>query len=213
MMLPLALAALAWFALRPSQGRPAPGATSDARGRWAANLASMAAPVVKAARLPLSLAVAQAALESAWGTRAPGGNLYGIKGRGPAGSVTVATREELAPGHVLKTRAAFRAYRSPAESVADWARFLGARSYAPARAMSPGGALLWTWAAGYATSSRYPFAVAAVSRSVAKRTGRPDLALHLSPRQAAVALQLAKLPAGARRKAARLMAAQGSFPT
>ena len=211
MILPIALAAILAFGLR-GRAQSAAVRPGDPLGAWAASIARIAQPVAQRARLPLSLAVAQAALESSWGRRAPGGNLYGIKGKGPAGSVRVPTSEELSPGTRLRTVAAFRAYPGAAESVADWARFLSSDRYAPAKAMSPGGALVWIWASGYATAGRYPEAIAAVSRSVARRTGRRDLAIVLSRQQLAIARALSRVPARSRPRIVRAMAARGDYP-
>lgn len=113
-----------------------------------------------------ALQTAQAILETGWGQSSPvdkytglaSKNMFGIKGKGPAGSVTSNTWEEY-NGVVFRVDAEFRAYSSPEESWADHKKLLlnGSR-YEPFRAVmhnSTQGA----WAlkrCGYATDSKYP---------------------------------------------------------
>lgn len=113
-----------------------------------------------------ALQTAQAILETGWGQSSPvdkysgqmSNNLFGIKGKGPAGSVTSNTWEEY-NGTTFRVDAAFRAYKSPAESWDDHkSLLLNAARYAPYREVmhnSTQGA----WAlrrCGYATDSKYP---------------------------------------------------------
>lgn len=65
------------------------------------------------------LVLAQAGLESAWGTKAPGNNLFGIKGPGQ----TLATQESV-NGQMVPQQASFRAYDSPDKSFQDYAAFI-----------------------------------------------------------------------------------------
>ena len=86
-----------------------------------------------------ALQTAQAILETGWGQSSPvdkysgqmSNNLFGIKGKGPAGSVTSNTWEEY-NGTTFRVDAAFRAYKSPAESWDDHkSLLLNAARYAP----------------------------------------------------------------------------------
>jgi flagellar protein FlgJ len=74
--------------------------------------------------IPASFTIAQAALESSWGNRAPGNNLFGIKAdpswKGP--TVPINTHEVLNDQRVAIT-AQFRAYASMGDSLVDHARF------------------------------------------------------------------------------------------
>lgn len=113
-----------------------------------------------------ALQTAQAILETGWGQSVPvdkytgqlSNNLFGIKGKGSAGSVISNTWEEY-NGTTFRIDAEFRAYKEPSESWNDHKSFLltGAR-YEPLRQVmydSTQGA----WAlrrAGYATDSQYP---------------------------------------------------------
>jgi flagellum-specific peptidoglycan hydrolase FlgJ len=75
--------------------------------------------------VPASVTMAQAILESGWGKSGlstQANNFFGIKGKGPAGSVTMRTREVF-NGQSTYINAPFRKYNSPAESFADHGRF------------------------------------------------------------------------------------------
>lgn len=113
-----------------------------------------------------ALQTAQAILETGWGQSVPvdkytgrlSSNLFGIKGTGPAGSVTSNTWEEY-NGVAFRVDAKFRAYYSANESWADHKKFLltGAR-YEIFRSVIFDSSL-GAWAlkrAGYATDSKYP---------------------------------------------------------
>jgi flagellar rod assembly protein/muramidase FlgJ len=75
--------------------------------------------------IPASITLAQAALESSWGSRAPGNNLFGIKAdkswTGP--TTTFATHEHL-DGKDVAMPDTFRRYPSYADSMVDHAQFL-----------------------------------------------------------------------------------------
>lgn len=72
------------------------------------------------------LVVAQSALETGWGRHAPDGsnNHFGIKAR-PGQADIQAMTQEFGPEGPRRERAAFRAYRSVAESFGDYARLVG----------------------------------------------------------------------------------------
>ncbi len=83
--------------------------------------------------VPAAITLAQAVLESDWGRSAPGHNLFGLKGAGPAGS-TVRRVVEFRHGRSMTRLDPFRAYDDEAEALADHARILGtSNAYAPAR--------------------------------------------------------------------------------
>lgn len=216
----LALAALASLAAlgrrrpRPT-AMPTPTTGPNARRRLAlAVIVPAADTATRAAGLGqfLPIAAAQAMLETAWGRAIPGKNWYGIKGRGPSGSVNVPTKEEFTPGQITRIRANFRAYATDAESVADWLRFVSGGRYSPARSMSTASAALWIWAAGYATASGYFPALVSVSRRVADLTGLPHLKIEATSAQTELAATLGSLAPNARRKAAADLLAAGRWP-
>ena len=74
--------------------------------------------------IPVSFTLAQAALESSWGTRAPGNNLFGMKAD-PAwrGATVDVPTHEVVKGQSIAITAKFRAYSTWADCLADHAQF------------------------------------------------------------------------------------------
>jgi flagellum-specific peptidoglycan hydrolase FlgJ len=102
---------------------------------------SLVAPGAGAAQqrfgVPASVTIAQAIEESAWGQSSLAAryhNLFGIKGAGPAGSVTLPT-QEYENGSWVTIDAQFAVYRNDAESIAGHAELLATSGYY-ARAMA-----------------------------------------------------------------------------
>jgi flagellum-specific peptidoglycan hydrolase FlgJ len=96
---------------------------------------SLIAPGAVAAQqrygVPASVTIAQAIEESAWGQSSLAAryhNLFGIKGSGPAGSVTLPT-QEYENGSWVTIDAQFAVYHNDAESVADHAELLATSGY------------------------------------------------------------------------------------
>ena len=96
---------------------------------------SLVAPGAIAAQqrygVPAAVTIAQAIEESAWGQSglaAQYHNLFGIKGTGPAGSVTLPTSEH-ENGQWVSIDAQFRVYHNDAESIADHAELLAISGY------------------------------------------------------------------------------------
>jgi flagellum-specific peptidoglycan hydrolase FlgJ len=81
--------------------------------------------------VPASVTIAQAIDESNWGQSglaAQDNNLFGIKGNGPAGAVTLPTQEYVG-GQWETINASFRVYHNIAESIADHAELLATSGY------------------------------------------------------------------------------------
>ena len=81
--------------------------------------------------MPASVTIAQAIEESAWGQSGLAAryhNLFGVKGTGPAGSVSLPT-SEYQGGHWVSVDAGFRVYHNDAESIADHAELLATSGY------------------------------------------------------------------------------------
>ena len=109
--------------------------------------------------VPASVTVAQAILETGWGKHTVGAakNLFGIKGRGPLGSVRARTREHI-KGKDVFVEADFAKYESFEQSVTEHARFfLRNRRYARALQFKndPDAFAREIHKAGYATDPRY----------------------------------------------------------
>jgi len=122
-------------AASPSSGTSSPKqyATPGTRNQQA--FISLVAPGAVAAQqrfgVPAAVTIAQAIEESAWGQSSLAAryhNLFGIKGTGPAGSVTLPT-QEYESGSWVTIDAQFAVYRNDAESIAGHAELLATSGY------------------------------------------------------------------------------------
>jgi lysozyme len=92
--------------------------------------------------VPAAVTIAQAIDESAWGQSTLASedhNLFGIKGTGPAGSVSLPT-QEVYDGQAVSTTADFRVYNDVSESIEDHGKLLadsGSYTAAMANKQSP----------------------------------------------------------------------------
>ncbi|ASJ54189.1 peptidoglycan hydrolase [Brevibacillus formosus] len=129
-----------------------------------AKIAPAAVADMKKTRVPASLTIAQAILESNWGKSGltvKANNLFGIKGTGPAGVCPMPTKEFYS-GEWVTVTANFRAYNNWAESIADHsALILNGTKDKPTRYHGVLGADYKTAAhrireGGYATDPAYP---------------------------------------------------------
>ena len=111
--------------------------TLQERNRLIDWLSKFAIREQESSRIPASITIAQAILETGWlRMNTPerrrmildAKNLFGIKGTGPAGSVEIMTREHI-NGKMVSVRAKFRAYHSYAESFEDHTRLLTKSRY------------------------------------------------------------------------------------
>lgn len=130
-----------------------------------AKIAPAAVEDMKRTGVPASLTIAQAALESGWGESGltkKANNLFGIKGKGPAGSVNMPTTEYRTDRTPYQIEAAFRAYHNWAESIEDHSKLvLNGTKDKPKRYHGVLNADYKTacreiWRGGYATDPKYP---------------------------------------------------------
>jgi len=111
--------------------------------------------------------LAQSALETGWGRRAPNNNYFGIKG---AGAVQATT--EFVNGIPVPVRDSFRTYQSPAESFRGYASFINSNPrYSELRQIAASGGSLEAQAAalgrsGYATDPAYGQKVLEIARNI-----------------------------------------------
>lgn len=129
----------------------------------------------KQSGIPASFTMAQAALESSWGERAPGHNLFGIKADPAWRGLTVdVPTHEVIKGQRVAMTCQFRAYATFADSVADHAAFFKAnpRYAACFRETTGEGWARTVAAAGYATDPDYAAKLGSVIR--AHNLGRFD---------------------------------------
>lgn len=75
-------------------------------------------------KVPVSICIAQAAHESAWGQVVKNNAYFGIKGKSPAGATTTFTTTEFVGGKKITTQDSFRAYKDFDEAADDYGRFL-----------------------------------------------------------------------------------------
>ena len=104
------------------------------------------------------IVLAQAALESGWGSRVKGNNLMGIKSHGEEGGVDVVTHE-VVNGKRVKITDSFRAYDTPEDSIRGYGKFLKANSrykhFLRAGAENEDAQLSALQTSGYATDPMY----------------------------------------------------------
>jgi len=139
---------------------------NEAQNAFAKKILNEAYKAKKVTGLPASILAAQCILETGWGRSIPTDihsekfsyNLFGIKGEGTNGSVSVYTYEYV-NGKKIKIIAKFRAYNDYAESFIDYGNLiLGAKRYKEA-VINKGDAekyIYEIWKAGYATDPKYP---------------------------------------------------------
>lgn len=108
--------------------------------------------------VPASVTLAQAALETGWGSSSIGDarNLFGIKGTGPAGTIRVPTKEFI-NGRMVTINDNFRKYNSWQESFDDHAKLLQNSRYGYALKYNkdPNRYAQEIHKAGYATDPNY----------------------------------------------------------
>jgi len=111
--------------------------------------------------------IAQSAQETGWGQHAPGNNYFGIKSHGQAGGNSLSTTEYV-NGAPVTINDSFRAYGSPAESVAGYADFMLQNGrYEPMRTAQGLDAQLAALAqSGYATDPGYANSVGQIARGI-----------------------------------------------
>lgn len=118
----------------------------------------------KRTRIFASCVIAQAALESGWGTTVPvdkktgrySYNLFGIKGEGPCGYIEI-PHLEFEKGKKVWRMAKFRCYRDYDECIKDYEKVMMHPRYKPVReARDPDEAAHQLYKCGYATDPAYP---------------------------------------------------------
>jgi len=135
----------------------------------------------RATGIPASFTIAQAALESGWGSRAPGNNLFGVKADKAWKGLTVdVPTHEVVKGQRIAITDKFRAYPSWAACVLDRAAFfkVNPRYAACFREKTGEGWARAAAAAGYATDPNYASSLIAV---MGNRPGGRNMAQYDLP--------------------------------
>ncbi|MBV6304951.1 glucosaminidase domain-containing protein [Candidimonas humi] len=134
-----------------------------------AAIAPAAQAAMRETKVPASVTIAQAALESGWGAHAPGHNLFGIKADASwIAPVTTKKTHEVVNGKTIIIEAKFRAYPDWLGSIEDHARFLVENPrYASAfEHCDDGEDFAWAIArAGYATDPDYASKLISIIRA------------------------------------------------
>lgn len=115
--------------------------------------------------VPVSVVIAQAALETGWGEKVKANNLFNIKADASwHGAVAVFATNEFVKGTKTPLMASFRLYKSWADSVNDYGLFLRSNPrYAPCFKQTTGeGWAQALQAAGYATDPNYAASLIAI---------------------------------------------------
>lgn len=90
-----------------------------------AQMSSPAQELQKTSKIPASVTIAQAAVESGWGKKAPGNNFFGIKAsKSWTGAVVILNTHEFINGVRTPVVDQFRAYKTFLGSLEDHANFL-----------------------------------------------------------------------------------------
>jgi len=166
-------------AMPPAGGGAPASSAAPNRDQFIQSMMPHAMEVSRQTGIDPRLVVAQAALETGWGVKAPGNNYFGIKSHGQPGGQTLATNEAGPGGEMVPTQASFRTYASPGESAQDYGNFLKTNSrYAPVMAAQGLDAQIDAMGkSGYATDPQY----GAKLRQIAQGIGGPQPAMGAPP--------------------------------
>lgn len=140
---------------------------------WLRSVKALADRVCPEFGVPPQVAVAQAVLETGWGKSRPGNNLFGVRGKGDAGSTSITTTEVINGQRVVLHGQGFAAYSSEEASCRAYCELLSTARYVGARAYLPDLARYVThvWGSGYATALKYVETVCSIIRTAGSATG------------------------------------------
>jgi flagellar protein FlgJ len=131
---------------------------------FARNVWPMIVSAAQKLNVPPVALLAQSALETGWGTAAPGNNLFGVKAAdGQAG--TARSTHEMVDGMLTPQTATFRDYPSAAASVADYVQQIMAGFQNAAGQGTVSGFAQALQAGGYATDTNYASKIISISQS------------------------------------------------
>jgi len=141
-----------------STPQPKQSTTFANKDEFLAAMTPVAKEVAEDLGISHKIVLAQAALESGWGSKVKGNNLMGIKSHGEEGDVDVVTHE-VVNGKRVKITDSFRAYDTPEDSIRGYGKFLKANSrykhFLRAGAENEDAQLSALQTSGYATDPMY----------------------------------------------------------
>ena len=183
---------------------------SAAKMAWLDTFVPLAKEVCAQYGVPYQVCVAQAALESGWGAKAPGFNYFGLKGGGTEGSQKFKTHEDANGPLVTQSFARFANMRDGIEGYCkamqkggyDKNGQRGAFAIAMKRfPKDPAKFITWVWSQGYAPGLTYPAIIIGVMRTVYRATGNEDFNLKMTLELQAVVGKIGAQPKGKARAA------------
>ena len=153
------------FSTRQAQQKQA--TTFQSEADFLAAMTPVAKEVAEELGVSHKIILAQAALESGWGTKAKNNAFFGIKSHGKAGSQTFTTHEEV-DGQLVKTQADFRQYDTPEDSIRGYRDFLKSnpRYRHFLAAGNEDSQLMALQESGYATDSKYAQKLKAIMKGL-----------------------------------------------
>ncbi|MDA9291164.1 glucosaminidase domain-containing protein [bacterium] len=141
-----------------TRSKPKQSTTFANKDAFLAAMTPVAKEVAEDLGISHKIVLAQAALESGWGSKVKGNNLMGIKSHGEEGGVDVVTHE-VVNGKRVKITDSFRAYDTPEDSIRGYGKFLKANSrykhFLRAGAENEDAQLSALQTSGYATDPMY----------------------------------------------------------
>jgi flagellum-specific peptidoglycan hydrolase FlgJ len=141
-----------------TRSKPKQSTTFANKDAFLAAMRPVAKEVAEDLGISHKIVLAQAALESGWGSKVKGNNLMGIKSHGEEGGVDVVTHE-VVNGKRVKITDSFRACDTPEDSIRGYGKFLKANSrykhFLRAGAENEDAQLSALQTSGYATDPMY----------------------------------------------------------
>lgn len=184
--------------VKPSFDKPKPPEDNTSTS-WQVFVPKMAKNIYDKFGIPESITISQFALESNFGTRESGSfNFFGIKSKPTESSVTLKTTEEFTPGKKESVSSGFRNFDSIENAFNSYGELLSTNprySFATKTyQQDPAKFIIWIWANGYATDSKYPIKISGISKSVASKLQRQDLAFDFNSNLLNIIDYLGSLP-------------------
>lgn len=171
---------------------------------WLDSFTATAKPICEKNGIPYQMCVAQAALESGWGAKAPKFNHFGIKGSGSAGTQKF-TAKEFKGGKYITKEMSFAAYNSLDDAIQAYCNAMKNNpkfKYATEAFSSDLSRFAtWIWGRGYATDPDYVFTALGVISVIYRATGNEDFNQKLTPEVLSIVNKLKKKEAGSQRSA------------
>lgn len=154
--------------LAKTQSSSTSGAKSTAQSHdpqsWVNEIWSAVKAGAKELGVPVKGMLAQAALETGWGSHASANNLFGVKAHGSGSSFSALTHE-FTDGVMRQVRSSFQQYGSPDQAIQDFVSVLKSAHSQVVGQQTVSGYAHALQTSGYATDPRYAAKIEAVAES------------------------------------------------